>query len=325
MTENTKIIPAGGAALATSESRLDALFSEWFSFIEVKPKTAETYRRAIDAFRRYTAANGIRDPRREDIIAWKEELLNGEKKHTAGTVQLYLTAVKVFFKWAAYMGYYENVAQYVKAVRVGRDHKKDPLTAAQAAEVANHISGNGSNIETLRNLAIYLLLAQSGLRSIEIIRADVADFRQSAGAMILYVHGKGRDDKSDFVTLSDDCEKALRAYLKERGNVDGDAPLFAGHSNRNNGKRLSTRTIRGIIKSEFRAVGLDNERITTHSLRHFAATEARRNGADLEAVQQLLRQADPKTTQIYDSHLAAASNRVPSIVAESMRRAGAAY
>ncbi len=324
MKNNNIIAVQGNVALAASESRLDALFSEWFSFIQVKPKTEETYRRAVDAFRRFTAANGISAPRRDDVLAWKEELLNGEKKHTAGTVALYLTVIKSFFKWCDYMGYFKNVALYVKAPKVSRGFKKDPLTAAQAAEVANHIS-SGSNIETLRNLAIYLLLVTNGLRTIEIIRADVADFRQSGGKVVLYVQGKGRDDKGEFVAISPNTDRALRAYLKERGNVDGDAPLFVGHSNRNRGERLSTRTIRGIIKSEFRAVGLDNKRITAHSLRHTCATLARENGAQLEEVQQNLRHRDLKVTQIYDASLAAANNHVSAIVDDAMTRAGVAF
>ena len=50
------------------------LFSRWTSFIDAKPKTIETYTKALRQLFSYFSLNGIRQPQREDIIAFREEL-----------------------------------------------------------------------------------------------------------------------------------------------------------------------------------------------------------------------------------------------------------
>jgi site-specific recombinase XerD len=54
-----------------------------------------------------------------------------------------------------------------------------------------------------------------------------------------------------------------------------------------------------VVKSRFRAVGVDDPRLSAHSLRHFAASNALKNGASLMAVQAMLRHSSITTTQIY--------------------------
>jgi integrase/recombinase XerD len=71
------------------------------------------------------------------------------------------------------------------------------------------------------------------------------------------------------------------------------------HSDRNFGKRLTTRSISRIVKDNLRKVGIDSSRITAHSLRHTAITLALQAGASIQEAQALGRHANINTTMIY--------------------------
>ena len=75
-------------------------------------------------------------------------------------------------------------------------------------------------------------------------------------------------------------------------------PLFVSTSNRNNGGRLTTKTISTMCKEGLRAIGLDAREYTAHSLRHTTAVMLLKNGT-IQDVQSVLRHQSPTTSQIY--------------------------
>ena len=54
-----------------------------------------------------------------------------------------------------------------------------------------------------------------------------------------------------------------------------------------------------MIKQRFKQIGIVDKRMTCHSLRHTAAIQALKAGADVYEVQQMLGHSDIKTTTIY--------------------------
>ncbi|MCX7015145.1 MAG: tyrosine-type recombinase/integrase [Candidatus Sumerlaeota bacterium] len=152
------------------------------------------------------------------------------------------------------------------------------------------------------------LLVRTGLRTIEAIRADVGDIRQESGEWVLRVQGKGRDAKDEFVLLTIDAFKPLLEYLVLRRNPPLDAPLFAATSNRCVNARLTTRSVRGIVKAHLRRYGFDSDRLSCHSLRHTFATLALKGGAPLEQVQAACRHASIQTTMVYAHNLDRVAN-----------------
>jgi len=177
-----------------------------------------------------------------------------------------------------------------------RGFRKDCLTPSQIRESLDSI--NKGTLEGLRDYAVLNLLVRTGLRVIEIARAKVEDIRQESSEAVLWVQGKCRDSKDDFVLLLNDTLKPIRAYLATRGNLPDGAPLFASISDRNAGQPLTTRSLSRIVKGRLRAVGLDSSRLTAHSLRHTAITLSIKGGASLQAAQAMARHSDPKTTMI---------------------------
>jgi integrase/recombinase XerD len=68
---------------------------------------------------------------------------------------------------------------------------------------------------------------------------------------------------------------------------------------RNKGKGLSTRTISSIIKNALRDIGLDDKKLSAHSLRHTAINLAIKGGASLHQAQAMAGHKDPRTTMTY--------------------------
>ena len=125
---------------------------------------------------------------------------------------------------------------------------------------------------------------------------------------MLWVQGKGRDSKDDFVILIDETLRPLREYLSTRGNLAETDPLFASISDRNNGEGLTTKSVRRIIKSILRVVNLNDKRLSAHSLRHTAISLSIKGGASLEKAQAMARHTDPKTTMTYFHNAARIEN-----------------
>lgn len=279
-------------------------FDRFISYLDASPKTVDTYKKALRQFFNYLALNGIRQPQREDVLAFRDDLKASGLKPT--TVQNYITATRIFFKWTEQEGLYPNIAEHVKGAKLDKNHKKDYLTSRQAKEVLASIETDTE--EGLRNYAILSLMVTGGLRTIEVSRADVGDLRTLGENTVLYIQGKGREEKTEYIKISAPVEKAIRTYLKARGNVEEGQPLFTSTSNNSRGKRISTRTVSGIVKKALKNAGYDSARLTAHSLRHTAITLALLAGRDITEVQQFARHANLNTTMIYNHALDQAKN-----------------
>ncbi len=285
----------------------------FFSFLDVAPKTADTYRKALKQFISFLNERGIKNPHREDIITFKKSLADNGKKNA--TIALYLSAVRRFFSWCEAEGIYPDITRGIKSPRIDAGHKKDCFSGNQVRDIMNGINRN--SLEGLRNFAMFGLMAVCGLRTVEISRANVEDLRNVAGVTCLFIMGKGKSSKSDFVKVPPQVEKAIRDYLNARGHVSGNAPLFASCSRRNRGQRLTTRTISGVAKSAMTNAGYISERWTAHSLRHSAVTIALMAGNNLDDVKAFARHNSVNTTLIYAHNV----NRLKSACEASIAQA----
>jgi len=271
-----------------------ALIEPYVASLDAAPRSKDTYRKAVKRFFEWYAEQGIEAPTREDILAYKADLMS---KYKACTVSSYMSAVKSFFAFLEATGRYPNIAAGIKGAKATRGFRKDALSAAQAVRVISGI--DRSTLEGLRDYALVNLLIRTGLRTIEAERADIGDIRAETGESLLYIQGKGRDSKDAFVVLTEATAQPIREYLRARGKQADSAPLFASCSDRNNGERLTTRSISRIVKEALKRVGLDSDRLTAHSLRHTAVTLSLLAGATIQEAQQLARHSSVNTTMIY--------------------------
>lgn len=290
-----------------------SLFTGFINFLDASPKTVETYTKSLRAFFRWLSERGITQPQFMDVKAYRDELLSNYKP---STVQAYIFVVRRFFEWTESAGLYPNVAGKLKGAKLNRDFKKDYLTSAQVRDVLSGI--DASSLQGMRDKAIVSLMVACGLRDIEVSRANVEDLRTVGDNTVLYLQGKGRDERSEFVIVPQAVERVIRAYLKARGEAEGAEALFISLSNNSRGKRMTTRSISGICKAAMRDAGFDSERLTAHSLRHTAVTLALIGGATAQEAQQFARHKSIATTMIYSHNLEAMKNPCSGLVADSI-------
>lgn len=309
----TELVRVESTGAVTKAANLEELGERFLAAQDVSKESRENYRRALRPFFAWLLSAGVADLSRTDVLAYKESLV--ARKLKPGTVTTYLSVVRLLFTWLEAEKLFPNVARGVKGAKRPRGFRKDCLTVSQVKELL--VAVDRSTVDGKRDFALLNLLVRTGLRTVEVIRADVGDIRQEGGEALLYVQGKGRDEKDEFVLLTDATLRPLTDYLAARGPVAGGdaAPLFASMSDRNAGERLTTRTLRGIVKKNLRGIGLDNHRLTTHSLRHTTITLANKAGG-IGAAQAIGRHADPKTTMVYARNLDRVTNAPERLVDE---------
>lgn len=238
------------------------------------------------------------------------------------TVAQYIRAVCAFFKWASTTGRYENIADNIHApkVRIDTAHRRKPLTAAEVLTVEESIAQKAqertqtaqearkdiegrmqrSTEQGKRLYAMYLLAVNAGLRTVEISRANVNDLVTRGGQCCLYVWGKGHTEPDMIKSLVPEVAAAIKEYLQSRTDrPTGNSPLFVSTGNRSGGKRIAPTTISTMLKQALKEAGIDDPRITAHSLRTTTGTNAYLMTHDIYATQQYMRHADPATTERY--------------------------
>lgn len=290
------------------------LYNRFIAYLDAKPKTVQTYTRALKQFFVYLSDNAIKAPQFEDIKAYRDYLSSTCKP---ATVQAYIFTVRRFFDWTEQAGLYPNVAGKIKGATIDREPKKDYLTSEQAKAVLNGMERE--SLRGLRNYAVVVLMITGGLRDIEVSRANVEDLRAVGNNTVLYLQGKGREEKTEYVIVPQPVERAIREYLKARGAVSASEPLFSSLSNNSKGARMTTRSISAIAKAAMQAVGYDSDKLTAHSLRHTAVTLALiANGGNIQEAQQFARHRNIATTQIYAHNLEKQNNQCSRLVANAL-------
>lgn len=278
------------------------LKDEYLNYIDVADTSVKTYNVGIKAFANYMKDNGITTPAREDIINFRDSY---KGTHSIDTINSYLISVRTFFKFLAYKGIYKNIADNIKNLPETDLHKRDALTIEQCVKVLDHA-------ENLREKALFSITLGCGLRANEVVNIELKDFKESGGKILLYILGKGRSYKQDFVIVPDNIMGILKEYIKEYNITDY---LFTSLSHNNTGGKVHTYTVRTIINNMFERVGIKTDKMVFHSLRHTFATIAIQNGNDIREVANALRHKKLSTTERYLHDLDARNNSCSSSVA----------
>lgn len=282
-----------------------------------------TYKKALRIFFRWLTDHGIHNPREEDLLNFRNDLypnVESQRQLEPTTVNTYLTALKSFFTWLEANHHYPNVAIRIKNIPVARTFRKDSfsieevqslfeaiflLEEKELAKYQNYSEKRQRHLQkmaiekAIRNYAIFSLTFSTGLRLIEISRADIGDLRKKDGRDILLIQGKGKSAKSDFVILNEQVIQPIYHYLEIREDCPSESALFAATSNRNRGGRMTTNAIYKIFHNIFQYCGFDSRSLSPHSARHTAAQLALKSGAPVDKVQEMLRHASIDTTRIY--------------------------
>ena len=202
-----------------------------------------------------------------------------------------LASLKNFYVYLVSSGFLEKTP--VSDIRIDRGEKKLPqiLTGREielllAQPVCVDAKG-------YRDKAMLEVMYATGIRVSELIELDIEDVNLDAG-IIKCSSAK----KSRVIPLYPAALRALSIYVRDIRSTmlaDSDEPaLFVNV----NGTRMSRQGFWKILKHYQSTAHIEKE-ITPHTLRHSFAVHLLENGADIDALQELMGHCDISSTQMY--------------------------
>lgn len=179
----------------------------------------------------------------------------------------------------------ETPLKNVKAPRVPNDQIQ-PLVPEQVQALVDAARRTRA---PERDVAVILLLVDSGMRCSELMGLTMADVDRGSGE--LTVVGKG--NKKRTVDMGVACRRALWRYLEaERREALKDEPLFVSVGGKKSGTALTNSGVHRIVANAGDAGGVKGVRCSPHTLRHTFAVNFLRGGGNLFELQQLMGHAD---------------------------------
>jgi len=147
-----------------------------------------------------------------------------------------------------------------------------------------------------RDFAILTLFLNCGMRLSELCQISLNDIDSQLRS--LKVTGKGAKERIIF--LNDACKGAIIEYLKTREGEErknnAAVPLFLSSRS----QRISPKTVQYIVYKYLKLAGLEYKGLSTHKLRHTAATLMYQSGnVDVRVLKDILGHEQLNTTQIY--------------------------
>ncbi len=224
------------------------------------------------------------------IRSWMVQLMQGGM--SSRSVNRKLSALKTYFLFLKKRGQLQlNPMLKVVAPKSG---KRLPVFVQQEhlTMLFNEIDF-GDGYAGARNRTILEVLYATGMRRSELIGLQIKSISFEQGC--LKVMGKGKKER--LIPMSKHLELTLKDYLSARdahfGNGDNQ-PLFVTDK----GKLLYPKFVYNLVKRCLSTVTTVEQR-SPHVLRHSFATHLSNNGADLNAIKELLGHANLAATQIY--------------------------
>ncbi len=162
----------------------------------------------------------------------------------------------------------------------------------------NRIKGNLLKQKNPRDLLIFVLGINTGLRISDILPLKLKDVQDKKGDPKDYVYlTEKKTRRQRKIVLNSEVKKALQIYFNKSEKYDLDSYLFTSEKSGKN-KPLSKVRAWQLINGWCREVGI-LERIGTHSLRKSLGYQMRKSGIAIEVIQRMLGHSSVSVTTRY--------------------------
>lgn len=257
------------------------------------PHTSAAYERDLEEFRIYLQTDyDLDDPQKATALMIRSWLAKMKDEGLASqTINRKLSTLRSWFKYLMRKeGYKQNPAVSVTNLKTG---KRLPVYLEEKEmHRLLHEMEFPQNLEGYTEKIILLLLYETGMRRSELIGLKTSDLHWNMGQ--IKVLGKG--NKERLIPLNKKLLEEVSHYLSEKEKLDvcDSKSLIVTPS----GKKLYPKYVYRVVNKWLSKVTPATKK-SPHVLRHTFATHMTNNGADLNAVKELLGHASLAATQIY--------------------------
>ena len=227
----------------------------------------------------------------KNVRQWIAQL--SDRKLAERTINRKIASLKSFYKFLLKTATIsDNPLANISGMKV---HRKIPIPFSET-EMQLLFSQDlfANDFEGVRNKAIVALLYATGIRRAELINLQLhnIDFHKKELKVL------GKRNKERIIPLLQYVVTYLNNYIKIREsyfkNVTTDNNLFLTKK----GKNIYETLVYRIINSYLSSVSVKHKK-SPHILRHTFATHLLNNGADLNAIKELLGHSSLAATQVY--------------------------
>ncbi len=224
------------------------------------------------------------------IRIWISRLM--EQRLKARSVNRKLSAVKSFFRYLKKNGIIlQNPAEAVSGPKAAKrlptfvNDREMTLVLDDALQYSDDFRG-------LRDRFLIDLLYLTGMRRAELIALRDTDI--DFGSSTLRVTGKR--NKQRIIPFSDDTGEKIKKYMAARdAEIENKSPfLFV----KEDGDPLYPKLVYNIVHDHLNSISTLSKK-SPHVLRHSFATEMLNNGAEINAVKELLGHSSLASTEVY--------------------------
>jgi integrase/recombinase XerC len=254
--------------------------------------TTKAYQKDLEQFEEYclTRQSDLFPPVDYRVIrGWMAHLSAG--KVSSRSMNRKLSTLKSFYRFLLKQGYvdYSPMGKIISP----KISRKLPVFIEQE-HMVSLLEGNnfGDDYAGRRNQLIIDLLYCTGIRVSELVNLKVHDVNLASSTIRVL----GKRNKERIIPLVKEVAVSLKAYLNDFREIigaDSDSLFITGR-----GKQIYARFVYRIVRDYVGLVSTVEKR-SPHILRHSFATHMLNNGADLNAIKELLGHANLSATQVY--------------------------
>lgn len=291
--------------------KLIAEFEEHLRKQKLSENTLLSYVRDINAFYVYMKETGVRN-----ALTVKKEIMDSyvdymkENRKANSTISRSTASLRKFYRYLLECGKIEKNPLY--GVEIPRVEKKLPESLTTREIVKLLKQPKTTDLKGIRDKAMLELLYATGIKVSEIITLTTRDI-DIHGGMLNCSSGKNKR----YIPVGNEAIDALEEYLKKaRSYMVKDnkvKTLFVNCS----GTPLTRQGFWKILRGYAESAGIKTE-INAQTLRNSFALHLLENGADINAVSEMLGHGDVVTTRMYDKVL---KNNIKKIYKKAHPRA----
>ncbi len=251
------------------------------TFLEAKhasgasPKTIRDYSEVLGRFQGFSGHVTLQ---RMTPALLRRYLSHLQQDVSPNSVASYYRIIRAFLRWCASQGYIKSSpTDRVEAPREVRRVVR-PFTPEEVREMMEYLGHNPDAFLATRNVALLLLLLDTGLRISEALALGRSSLNESG---IVKVIGKG--SKERYVRLSPQVLVSMGAYMTERDQLPARKRCPALFTTWD-GRPLAPQGFRTVMSEMAKDLVWDHVRVSPHTLRNTYGCWTAIAGMDTESI-----------------------------------------